>query len=544
MQSKWDGLVGDLKGLWGDITSAAEDAFDWVKSKGDQANDYIKSVTGVDVKEAAKAAVTSTKEVAATAIASVRSAGETANEYVLEKTGIDIRQSAANAASRARDGAAWLGEQASGAGRWFRDKATGAFNSTAERLVPGYRHKERFDGIRGGEGLAENGRYTSSEAERIRQLKSSGANTGANLAGGMPADIQQKIRASAEKHGLDPEMMLAIAAMESGGNVDAVSSTGAIGIYQFTGSTATGVGIKDRFDADQNIEGGMKLTRQNAAYLQKRGLPVTPENLYMAHQLGPGAAAEVISGAASGKRVGQLSSGAQRAMGFNYGASSSTAAEYLAKNRDALAARYQTVVAGSDAGLLPGPDLALADAPSSVDATPITGDAGARARRDIVARIQRESEGGGLEMAEQAAPMAEQDRALAMAQGEGATGPVSAGAPAPASSPSTAAPASSPEVAVAAPPAAPTTPVVASAAIPEAISLAAPAAPVVAVASVPAVPSAPAMPPIAEAPPVSVPMASSDTRKPVAVVSAPTEVGQDLRERGIAHIATGGLGKG
>jgi len=39
-------------------------------------------------------------------------------------------------------------------------------------------------------------------------------------------------------------------------------------------------------------------------------------------------------------------------------------------------------------------------------------------------------------------------------------------------------------------------------------------------------------------------MASGDTRKPVAVVSAPTEVGQDLRERGIAHIATGGLGKG
>jgi hypothetical protein len=94
---------------------------------------------------------------------------------------------------------------------------------------------------------------------------------------------------------------------------------------------------------------------------------------------------------------------------------------------------------------------------------------------------------------------------------------------------------------LAAPPAAPAAPVVASATMPEAISLAAPAAPVVAVASVPAVPSAPAMPPIADAPTVSVPMASNDSRKPMAVVSAPTEVGQDLRERGIAHIATGGL---
>ena len=101
--------------------------------------------------------------------------------------------------------------------------------------------------------------------------------------------------------------------------------------------------------------------------------------------------------------------------------------------------------------------------------------------------------------------------------------------------------AAAPEMASAAPPSAPVAPVVASATMPEAISLAAPAAPVVAVASVPAVPSAPAMPPIADAPTVSVPMASNDSRKPMAVVSAPTEVGQDLRERGIAHIATGGL---
>ncbi|WP_375138584.1 hypothetical protein, partial [Ideonella dechloratans] len=74
------------------------------------------------------------------------------------------------------------------------------------------------------------------------------------------------------------------------------------------------------------------------------------------------------------------------------------------------------------------------------------------------------------------------------------------------------------------------------------VGIVAPAAPVVAAVSVPTVPAAPVVPPIADAPPVAVPMAGADARKPVAVVSQPAEVGQDLRERGIAHIATGGLG--
>ncbi|MBL8473828.1 MAG: hypothetical protein JNM98_18705 [Rhodocyclaceae bacterium] len=71
---------------------------------------------------------------------------------------------------------------------------------------------------------------------------------------------------------------------------------------------------------------------------------------------------------------------------------------------------------------------------------------------------------------------------------------------------------------------------------------AAPATPVVATVSAPAAPAAPALPAVAEAQPVAVPLATSGSaRKSVTVVSPPAEVGQDIRERGIAHIATGGL---
>ena len=155
--------------------------------------------------------------------------------------------------------------------------------------------------------------------------------------------------------------------------------------------------------------------------------------------------------------------------------------------------------------------------------------------------------------------VAEKERLLALAGEQSA--PVAAGAPAqpgsPEGSPSVQAvaqatpqnPASAqqpaPPRAAAAPEGvtAPAAPALAQVSAPAApVGIVAPAAPVVAAVSVPTVPAAPVVPPIADAPPVAVPMAGADARKPVAVVAQPAEVGQDLRERGIAHIATGGLG--
>jgi hypothetical protein len=88
----------------------------------------------------------------------------------------------------------------------------------------------------------------------------------------------------------------------------------------------------------------MKLAQENAAVLQKAGLPVNAANLYMLHQLGPAAGKEVIQGAASGKSTSQLSPETQKAMGMNVGAGSGTAADYLAKNAAALDSRGRSVV--------------------------------------------------------------------------------------------------------------------------------------------------------------------------------------------------------
>lgn len=76
-----------------------------------------------------------------------------------------------------------------------------------------------------------------------------------------------------------------------------------------------------------------------------------------------------------------------------------------------------------------------------------------------------------------------------------------------------------------------------------AVSVATPSAPVVASTSVPSAPSAPSAPPVPEAPPITMPLASNDSggSKPIQVSMPSPDVGQDVRDRGIAHVATGGL---
>jgi len=270
------------------------------------------------------------------------------------------------------------------------DIAASEAGSALESVMPkGYRHKATFDGIKGGDDLSKNGTYTNEEADRIRSLKTSGANTSGNMPGGMSQEIQDKISSHANKHGLDPVMMQKIAAMESGGNPNAISKNGAIGLYQFTGKTASGIGIKNRFDVDQNIEGGMKLTAQNISLLKKSGLPVTAENIYMMHQLGPKGAQEIIRGASTGKSKADLSSGTQTSMSHNYGAKSGTASEYITANRVALDKKYAATISNIQTTSLPTPSSPQMPQPIKLSEAPqienLMGSLGSGGRSTVVA---------------------------------------------------------------------------------------------------------------------------------------------------------------
>ncbi len=69
------------------------------------------------------------------------------------------------------------------------------------------------------------------------------------------------IRNVAEKYGLDPKLVSAVAEVESGFSQDVVSSVGAVGVMQLMPETAESLGV-DPHDAAQNIEGGAHYLRK------------------------------------------------------------------------------------------------------------------------------------------------------------------------------------------------------------------------------------------------------------------------------------------
>lgn len=67
---------------------------------------------------------------------------------------------------------------------------------------------------------------------------------------------QRLVDQAAEAHGLDPKLLHALVATESAYRTDAVSPAGAAGLTQLMPATALDLGVRDRFDPDQNLRGG------------------------------------------------------------------------------------------------------------------------------------------------------------------------------------------------------------------------------------------------------------------------------------------------
>jgi soluble lytic murein transglycosylase-like protein len=91
-------------------------------------------------------------------------------------------------------------------------------------------------------------------------------------------DLRALAIATARKHGIDPELVLAVVGVESAFKPEAVSPKGAQGLMQLMPGTAASLGVEDALDPEQNLDGGVRhlgsllalyegdLTRALAAY--------------------------------------------------------------------------------------------------------------------------------------------------------------------------------------------------------------------------------------------------------------------------------------
>ena len=90
------------------------------------------------------------------------------------------------------------------------------------------------------------------------------------------------IAEAAQHHQVDPALVRAVMTAESGGNPQATSPVGAMGLMQLMPGTAKALGVQNAYDPRENLEGGAKyLSELTAKYGLEKGVA--------AYNAGPGA---------------------------------------------------------------------------------------------------------------------------------------------------------------------------------------------------------------------------------------------------------------
>lgn len=97
--------------------------------------------------------------------------------------------------------------------------------------------------------------FSSHLNEAIRNTESSVRNSN-------QSQVEQIVRNAAQRHGVKPDLAMAVARSESNLSQQAVSPVGAIGVMQLMPETAKALGVRDIHDVRENVDGGVRYLKQ------------------------------------------------------------------------------------------------------------------------------------------------------------------------------------------------------------------------------------------------------------------------------------------
>lgn len=97
-----------------------------------------------------------------------------------------------------------------------------------------------------------------SMSQALQNLEPENETSSINSTYASKSQLINMINQVAQKHGVDEKLVQALIKQESGFNPNAKSKVGAIGLMQLMPSTAKAMGVKNPYNAAQNVEGGVK----------------------------------------------------------------------------------------------------------------------------------------------------------------------------------------------------------------------------------------------------------------------------------------------